>query len=289
MALLAKDVVNALIKDFESFYYNSAKFKIRKEFDSSSRLLASCVGVAERKRIRFSKDFCDFEVKTTDDLFFVAIIVCHEIAHYLNSHSEHKDQESIDFTAFEIWADYFGARIFISSITFGSKMQMLIKRFNSVIDQDKIISSIGRAILDMYESIYLPTTDKKYPSAIERVLIFNAGSTSFFYRLYGELTPQFSTKFILTILKESGLTNKASEYHRSPDEELKIQKKIIDMHKTLQGNDASITKGLKPEYYPFLTTNYIQSPQETKDNREKLYKQISDLGFNAEEIMAGNR
>jgi hypothetical protein len=288
MKLLGKDVANELIKDVEGFYFHSAKFKIKKQFGSSSRHPAAVVGKGDDKRIRLSIDFCDFPVTNLKDLFFVSIIICHEIAHYLNDHTSHLDKSNADFTALEVWADFFGARLFITSITFGSRMQKLIKKFTPIIEEDKILSAIGLAIKDMYEFIYLPTTDKRYPLALERVLIFNAGSTSFFYRLYNSLTPEFSIKVILTILKEAGLTDIVGKYESSKVNNLQLKNNISDMHKALQGNDDSITKGLKPCYYIFLTTNYFQTPSETKYNHLKLSDQIKNLGFEPNEIMAGH-
>ena len=155
MELLGKDVANELIKDIEGFHFHSSNFKIKKEFGRASRLQASVAGIGDDKRIKLSKDICEFEITNLVDLFYVAIIVCHEVAHYLNNHTSHIDKSSVDFTALEVWADFFGARIFITAITFGSRTQKLIKRFCSEIEQEQILISIGRAIKDIYKYIYL--------------------------------------------------------------------------------------------------------------------------------------
>jgi len=280
--LNAQLVISETLKDIESFFFHSSKFSIKKEYCSSSKQHASIKGSGPKARLIFSKEFCHFEVKNTDDLFEVMIIVCHEVAHYLNKHTDYKDTEAIDFTAIEAWADFFGARIFLTTITYGKKTQKQIKKFSGELEQGEILSSIGRALYSIYNYFYLTNTDHRYQPARVRVLLFTSGTSSFFYRLYGELKPKFTLYVITKILNEAGLTEIISKEHADWEKESKIGEKIRTIHKEIQGHNIAITKGIKPQYIPLLVTNYQLTEAEVSRNQKVLIEQVKATGLDFE-------
>lgn len=280
-----KIVAEAIFKDVEGFYYHAAKFSIKKEFNSKSRHHVSLRGSGEQSRVALSKDFCEFDITSIGDLLSALIVISHEIAHYLNRHNDRQDRKEIDFTAIETWADFFGARIFMTAITFGKKSQYLIKRFIEVMHQDSVLPAVGRAIGDIYEKIYKHNTDARYPQAFERVLIFNAGTTSFFYRLFGEINPSWTIHVITTLLREAGFAERAGQHNPNWAEHDEIVKTASFIHREIQGDKASITHGLKPQYIPLLTTNYQITPDQEKSYRKKWMTEIEKIGLNPADIL----
>jgi hypothetical protein len=278
-----KFVADAILKDIESFFLSSAKFSIRREFNSLGRLPVSFKGRGDQARITLSKDFCEHKINNIDELFVEMIILCHEVAHYLNKHNEHKNINKIDVTAIEAWADYFGARIFLTAITYGKKCRALIQRFMITIEYDAVLCAIGRALSKMYQSIYLPNTDRRYLPAIERVGVFNAGVISFFYRLHGNLKPAWTIYVLRKLLNEANLVQIYAAHNTNWDNQEEITRISSEIHQAIQGIDIAITKGLKPCYVRFLVTNYIVSPYEKYQKGNQLNNQTKKISLMMDE------
>lgn len=250
-----KVVAEAVFSDLESCFYYSSKIRVPREYSDTARQHASFVGSGARSRIRMSSDFRDFEVSSLADVFFVSIILCHECAHYLNRHNDHKDSESLDFTAIETWADYFGGRVFGVIITFGTNIQKIMNKLQPGWDQKVVVEAIGLAMKDIYDSVYLPNTDNRYNEPIDRVLVFNAGFTSLFYRIYNELKTEFTLWVLLTIMRSSSLSAQMGSANPDWDRHSEIAKRIGDVHKKIQQYKIAITSGIKEKYVPLLVTN----------------------------------
>lgn len=273
-----KTIIQDLAKDLEGFFFNN-KLSIKMEFDSNSIHHASYVGSDKNERIRFSKDLCDFEPKNLSDFFFIAIIVCHEFAHYLNSHNSTEDSDNLDSAALETWADYYGARLFMTLLTFGKRTAKSIKGFIDPINQEVILISIGKALADIHKRIYEQNTSRKYQPPLERVSIFCAGITSFFYRLYGEVKVKWSACVNLTIVRAAELAEQLGDNQVEWCTQDTIAKKVIIKHKEIQGHDYAIRKGLKPLWYSFISTNYGLSDAQIEQHKNNLVQQIEKQGI----------
>ncbi len=280
-----REIADSLFQDIERFFYHSSGFKLRREFDSKGALHASIKGKYSDARIRLSVDFCHYEASNLDDLFYVLVILCHEVAHYLNRHNDHDDEDDLDVTAIEAWADFYGARLFMTSITFGKRTQSLILEYCAQIDQDMVLDSIGRAIRSIYNEVYIPNTDERYPPALERAFIFNSGVTSFFYRIYGDLKPEWTAHVLLKLLRNSGLSELAENHHIDWDVFSKQTARSSTIHQSLQNNEMAITVGLKPMYIPILVTNYKISKAEKQNSKNKLKEQVKSVGFDLDDFI----
>ena len=201
-----RTIIQNLASDLENFFFYN-KLSIKMEFDSDSVHHAVYVGKDNNERIRFSKDLSSFEPNNLSDLFYIAIIACHEFAHYLHRHNSTEDSDNLDSMALESWADFYGARLFITLISFGKRTVKSIKEFIDPISQEIILKSIGAALFDIYKYIYAHNTSDQYTPPFERVSIFCAGVTSFFYRLYGEVNAKLFVYVNLTIVRAAELTN----------------------------------------------------------------------------------
>lgn len=274
-----KVIAEAVFSDLESCFYYSSKFRVAREYSNTARQPASFVGSGARSKIRMSSDFRDFKVNSLADIFFVAIILCHECAHYLNRHNDHKDSESLDFTAIETWADYFGGRVFGVIITFGKNIQKIMSKLQPGWDQKVVVEAIELAVKKIYDSVYLPNTDKRYIKPIDRVFVFNAGFTSFFYRIYNELKPDFTLWVLLTIMRSSSLSAQMGSANPDWDKHSEIAKRVGDVHKNIQQYKIAITPGIKEKYVPLLVTNYQLSSEEIEKNKSRLIDQAERFGL----------
>jgi hypothetical protein len=275
--ITGKDVAEAIFSDLESCFYYSSKFRVDREYSESAKHHASFVGSGETSRIRMSRDFRDFEVNTMVDIFYVAIILCHECAHYLNKHNDHTDTENLDFTAIETWADYFGGRVFGVLITYGKKIKSIMTELQCEWGQKIVIENIGLAVKDIYHNIYLPNTDNRYNKPIIRVLVFNAGFISFFYHVFNELKPRFTLCVVLTIIKKAFLSEEMGSENPDWEQHSNIAGRVGDIHKSIQGYQIAITPGIKDKFVPILVTNYQLSSDEIEINKNKLIGQMERI------------
>ena len=276
-----KDAADSILKDVESFFYLSSKFSIKKEFFASSKTHALVRGTGGNTRIVLSRDLCDSDIKSLDDFFYTLIIVAHEIAHYLHKHTHHSDDPAgLDFHAIETWADFFGARLFIVVITHGRNTNRLINTLSKDVTRDDILKAIGRSISDIYKYIYCNTTSSKYPEPTQRVLSFTSGVTSYFYRAYDKLMPNFIAHVLFTILREANLVDILAQNSKINDNLPVIAKKSSDIHKSIQGGENAITKGMKLEFLHLLATNYNISEAEVTRDRRILISQAKKAGLN---------
>jgi hypothetical protein len=268
--ITGKKIAEKVFSDVEGFFLHKAKFVIKKEYDSPGLLYVSLKGAGLKSRIRLSSEFCSFEANTLDDLFFIIIIISHEIAHYLHKHNDHKDVEHIDVTAIETWADIYGAKIFMSVITFGKGCQALMHKVCDKIDQEVVLQAMGRAIGRVHGSIYLPNVDKRYPPAIERVRTLFAGITAFFDRINVSFSPRYRVSILITLSRSSGLSDEINEHDVDWDQVKRIADRSSEIHIMLQRNESAITPNLKLFYVPILVTNYKLTAKENNERREKL-------------------
>lgn len=274
-----KNVVIDLAKDLERFFFHN-KLNIKMEFDSNSRHNASYVGTDQNERLRFSKDFCDFQISTLRDFFFIAIISAHEFAHYLHHHNNVEDEDDIDSMSLETWADFYGARLFFTLITFGKRTNKSMSKIQSPLDQNIILHNIGLALSDVHEYIYKVNNSKKYQSPIQRVSIFCSGVISFFYRLYGTVKVEWSSYVNITILRAAGLSQSFGDENVDWPFQEELISLTLSKHREIQGRKFAITMGLKPFWYQLISTSYALSDLEVEKHKLDLIEQVESQGIN---------
>jgi hypothetical protein len=190
--ITGKTIIAAACHDLERFYKSSSKLKVRVEYDQAMRNHVSFSGNLAGSRIRFSKDFCDFEIALASDYHFALIQTCHELAHYLNKHNRHEDVDEADTKALETWADFFGARIFMVLISYGARSRKFVFGLDPGADQGEQLAHIGSGLRQVYDHVYKGAPTDVYPDAEERVHVFIAGIGSFFMRAFGEFKADWS-------------------------------------------------------------------------------------------------
>ncbi|AQW59324.1 hypothetical protein [Vibrio owensii] len=263
-----KEIVEAAFSDVESFFVPGSNFTVNRELNVDDISYASIRGSGANARIRVSRGICEYEITTIEDYLFVLIILCHELAHYLNFHNEHKDQEELDSVALESRADHFGAQILLVLVTFKTNTSKLIRTIEPTFDQRLAIKSIGKALGDIYEEIYKNCNSELYPQPNIRVGLTVAGCLSFFHRYFGELPKQFSLSFILNVIRSGNLAHVLQSMDDSKQEQ--IVGKLISTHAKLQQEQPFMNQGFKPHFGFFLTSQFDLSPSQRKMYRDTL-------------------
>ncbi len=211
------------------------------------------------------------------------IICSHEVAHWLNKYTEHEDQAPIDSLAIESWADYFGMRLALTTLTHGRRLNEILNKFRTpALDAARsatLLSSCGFALKKVYENIYLRGSDAPgYPAPPERVYTIAAGTISFFKRAIGKFdlgSTLFTIRnIILTPFSNSEALSTDFDFSKTQQ----TSEKIIDIHPSLKGLNEMITPRVKPEFLNLISTNYL-GHEENAEHREKLQSVVRGWGL----------
>jgi hypothetical protein len=276
MKLNGKQIAASAFLDVENFFYHSAKFKIVKEYDQKNMVThATCSGVENKMRIRLSQDLCCFEAVTIKDYIFVLIIVCHELAHYLNNHNSHRDSENLDSIAIEARADHFGAQILMTLLTFGNNTLRNIAKYQNILTQDILFKAISEAIKDIYDKVFSQGGAKKYPNPEHRAMLLIAGCLSFFNRFYRPLPESITLLFVLTAIRELNFPEYLYDEKQLSEGDI-IQDRIHKIHQDILSRFKFKMDGLKYKYGYFLSANFDQTMEERQQYKQQLDNMIAN-------------
>lgn len=276
MELSGRQIAESAFSDIESFFYHSANFRVRREYGQSNmKSHAMCSGSGENMRIRLSQDFCEFQAASISDYMFMLIVLCHELAHYLNNHNSHSDKEKLDSIAIEARADHFGAQIFMTLLTFGNKTQRNIKGYQSDMTQKALFGAIAVAINDAYGKLFKPSDSSMYPDPEHRAMLLIVGCLSFFNRYFRQLHEGVAVSFVITVIRVARFVQNTDGKKQLADAEV-IQNRIHEVHKEIEYKARFRLDGMKFVYGYFLSANFDQTDKERKSYKEKLDQMIGD-------------
>ena len=257
-----RKVIENAICDLESFFMSCVNFNVNVEYNAKN---ISCKGIGEECRICFSKEFCEFIIRTNDDLHFAILVIGHEMAHYLHRHNEHRDQDSIESRSIEDWADFFGSKIAMTLITFGVKTSNTYLKFIDNKNSGKRLESLGRT-LGKLANTYFNMNTECYSNRLSRVGHFVCGINSFLDQYLGNIDINRSFSVMLRIYGDESLKEIMKSESRNFLYEEGNVAIVSNIHKKIQSNDLEITGGLKKEYKTYIGTNYLRS-----DKDKELY------------------
>lgn len=276
ISITGRKLATAAFEDLESFFFKSSKFSVRREFDKGIWTSAKIIGSGDSARIQLSKELCDHQHDSLPDFIFTMLVVCHELAHYLNFHNHHKDRDRTDTIAIEARADNYGAQIFATLITFGKRTKAIASILAPELDQKLLTESIGLAIGKLYTDIYSQNPNPSYPNPVHRAASSMAGLLSFFNRYFGHLPETWSTWFLITIVRKSKFaeqTNIENASHRLEE----IIQRIHEIHRSIQANEPLMRHGAKPPFGLFLYSNFQQTLGERAVHQARLANMIEQF------------
>lgn len=242
-------------KDIECCFKKSQRFKFAKEYNSKIRGHVAYCGSGKTAKIKLSKEFCEYEIKTLTDYFFVLMILCHEIAHYFHDHNRFKDSSALDAKAIETQADFFSARVMLTVVTFGERNREILYGLNKELNQSILLEETGKALRRVYDFIYCQNSSKSYPDPITRVIAFLAGVQSFFIRYFREMKRDWSL-YVFKKIMDSGNFIDIPEFSEGSQFDVITSQRIYPLHKKIQGLRIGILYGLKPQFENLLNADY---------------------------------
>jgi len=274
MVMNGRKIAESAFLDVENFFYHSAKFRVKKEYDQNRiKSHATCSGSADSMRIRLSQDFCAFEANSISDYLFILTILSHELAHYLNNHNSYKDKEHLDSIAIEARADHFGAQIFMTLLTFGKNTQRNLRAYELDMTQTALFEAIGEALNDAYEKLFKHAESRRYPDPENRVMLLIAGCLSFFNRYFSPLPEKFTVAFLTAVIRKASFVhNTDGEMQLTNGENIGIR--IDEIHKKIESQAGFYLDGVKYFYGYFLSANFDQTIEDRKAHKAKLDKMI---------------
>lgn len=285
MPVKGRKIIKAALWDMKSFFVKGKAPKFNVDLGTRSmRGHASFTGKGNKSKLSFSKDFCSFQVNTIDDYSLVLMIVSHELAHYMHQHNEHVDVESFDTKSIEAWADFFGAKVMMSLLTFGQENIALQKELGFKFHSGDMLNSIGEALYQLALTLF-NIHDKRYSNRITRVGYCAAGITSFLDTYWGEMKVSRSMDVLTRLYSQGEIFSWLTSENESFSLDKSIFERVTEIHQKIQGYKLEITVGLKPEMQSYIGTSFHKN----KDMQDVYVKfriqQAREQGYELIEIV----
>ncbi|MBD1574168.1 hypothetical protein HC725_12935 [Vibrio sp. S17_S38] len=264
--MLAKNLIISAMEDTDTFFYDEVEFTMKYELNCSDLAIAAVRSVGDQARVCFSNDLCNFEIDNVERFLFVLFIISHEIAHFISFHHMHNDKEKLDSVSIESRADFFGAQIALTLMTFGKSMHGLLQKHN-LNNENKGIEpkTIINAIFSLNDQVFVNNTSLTYPTSQYRVLSMLAACIAFFSVYSTENEQEFDIWFVRELSENLARLPLIDDHEDTINT---ISSRLEEIHKKLQwGNPVSVG-GIKFEYAPYLTTNYILPDEFISKQRE---------------------
>lgn len=271
------DIYRAAISDIESFYDPRYNFNVNVDFyDDNGMHPASIVGSGKNSKIRFTTDACELEVLTDTDFLFGLLIVCHELAHYINRHNYYKTPNHEAHRLIEAWADMMGMKILLLLFIQGEEVNKLLYERKFPTSINYFLEQIGKTF--SFTAKYLfSNSSSKYHRRIERVMHCAAGVNSFLDSFYNNRSMSRSLNVYSTIYTCGGLDWLISSEFNNGDLTKDDFEFLLAIHREIQGKECAITPGLKKEYRKYIDTSFCSSNFELISNK-KIYCRRCYLG-----------
>ena len=278
MKLTGLDVLAAFKSDIEGFFYPNSGFVMNTAVQG---IRTRYIGSAEKGGIVVSDDLARHEVESLESIIFLLLVLGHEAAHLLNVHGGYVDQSNDDTRALEVWADFFGTKVAMVVMTIGEKVQDMVTSLPGGNKTGARVDAIGEAIGRLATS-YFDTNDGRYEPAPIRVATCVAGVMSALDTHWGlkGIGRDVGRSLSLQLRLYQAPTMKAQLERFGAGAPDRSQISVIRrIHQLIQGDRASITKGMQPIPEEWLKTNY------TGDEDERIARAERDFELLKAELL----
>lgn len=282
-----KVLAKMALKDFADFFLPGHQLVIPLTIgDTSSHASAKSRGA--KRWIAISRDMADHEITDPATFLFHLLILGHEIAHVVHEHVHAGQQEAKDHSALEFWADFYGAKVTMTLITFGSRICDGLEDFVQGASEDKKrLTYLGEAVDKMIAgNVY--NDHPKYPPPLVRAGLVSNGVISF---LRHNMGPSFTPTMYLSISRNvlGGPSVKRlietdafkTDFSSEPIE------RIQRWHREIQGNRPAITPHFRFNLLPYLHTTFDQTEDERQLSKQERLAELQAAGF-LEDVRLGD-
>ncbi|QFY61315.1 hypothetical protein FZ934_13445 [Rhizobium grahamii] len=274
--LTGEKLARAAAADFRNFFYPFTGPSIKICVEAANY---PCVrGSGSNARIVIPNEMAEEVIDTPDKLHFHLLIIGHEIAHLVHKHCDRKDRDKAESRSVEYWADFYGAKVMMTLITYGEKIGMIYRPFYTGQSKlEKALNSMGIAVGRLVESIYVEHV--LYPAPAERVSLVSNGITSFLrHELAGKVhSPGWMISVPMRILFGAPATRRLMNDPEKISNDLSLIKGARRRHLEVQGEKTAIIPGLKPRLQPILSLSYTISYAEMERGRRQTWEELDRL------------
>lgn len=273
LPLTGEMLATAVKADFEWFFTEEAGFKI--EMLAGPKNVPAFVKDSEGVFIAIPFDMAGSVLDDGDTFLFHLLMIGHEVAHLVHKHGDIWDEPQRDTVALEAWADWYGAKVVMTLLYYGPIIMRYRRHFFPQTEIDDLLKGMARAVERLVATVY--NDNPRYPAKIERVGLTICGVWSFLRLMKIKDGFDFYTRVTLYLLG----TEKVHELVLFADDGVfdpAILARIRKLHKALQGEDAAIALGMKPEAMRFLHTTWDQSDEELMVSQALRRIELEALG-----------
>ncbi|CAM2916628.1 hypothetical protein [Brevundimonas diminuta] len=227
------------------------------------------------------KDMADQVVDTPATMFFHLFALGHEIAHLVHQHLRGASGQPVeDYRGLEMWADFYGAKVAMALVTYGSTIHHLTAAFYpGETNQFSCLKDVGVALGRLAQTWY-GDPSPRYASRLVRVGLGYNGIMSF---LRHHLGPQFKNDLYEQVFRAIYRTEALSKFVVLEGDSVTVDEEPIHRsalwHREMQGDAAALTPGFRPELLNILHTTFDQTEEEIEESRATRLKELRDAGF----------
>jgi len=265
----------AVAADFEAFFDPAAQVNIPVSVEKCN---FPCVRTnANGSRIVIPEGMASEEIDGPDRLFFHLIILGHEIAHIVHRHTQAVGLECEDDAALELWADFYGAKVMMTVVTFGTNTNAFFRRFFAGDRHfEEPLESIGRACGRLVDSVY--TDHERYPRPLTRVGLILNGVVSFIrhHSAGTEMDPIWYYSVFKRIFAPQSIRDLMLLRPETATFDPEPIMRAMQWHKREQGSGSSIALGLNPALERYLHTTFDQTDEERAASFEARLEEFRD-------------
>lgn len=286
-----EELILIIFEDFDSFFTDKqyAKYKFNHKSDFKVYRTGS------KSYLNIPEDFKYLDIDDDVSKLYVLFMVAHELAHLTNQHLHYNDKHKLDSQTIEMWADYFGAKIAMSILIFGSKFNKLLTI--NFMDRDKTLENIFKAIIEkLYPVFQNADNSGKYLMSYNRTSTIFAGIAAFLTRSDMWIKRKFSNKdhaeigaawgytINLQLLKSNLVSqmNMGTGYSLEHEDIRELAENVYTIHNQLQnGNNGPLLKGLSWKYSYILDT-YYEKFNPNPLLKQKVQEMVDKVGWNVQ-------
>lgn len=272
--ITGKNLLDAVAQDVKSFFPGRSQFELKIEYSGNN---PTCRGVGSNCRIRIPSVFKDCEINDPAELNFWLFVLGHEIAHYLNRHNDFNactEESTLESRALEDWADFFGAKLMMTLITYGEQVAQFYRGFPENKGSARF-AYISEAFAKLANTFYV-SSSSRYSPRLVRIGSGVAGIMSFIDRDIGDVNVWRSVSIMQQIYRSPSLNDIVMAENMEFPESIEP---IVQIHQNIQGLAPAITEGLAPFLMQFIGTSYNGSKEERHQYVETMRQEALRQGL----------
>lgn len=274
--LTGRDIADAISSDFNMFFWPGSGFTVRVE-TAPCNMPFVCKDKTG-SYIKIPREMADDEVTTPARLLFHLLMIGHEIGHLTHRHLEGANAQSDEeYRSLELWADFYGAKVAMAVLTYGSRLHAIARTMWPSRDLHLLLNDFGEAVSLLVSKVY--REHKRYPIPLDRAGLVSNGVMSFVRNYYG---PDFDFRLYYSVYNRVLLSPKvrgmiaANAPHEYDNAFIKTS---LEWHRKAQGAASAITPGMLPHVSRFLDTAFDLTDEEMAESQRVRTEELQKSGL----------